>query len=59
MDPNRKITKKFDSKIINRQYFHRKTGLNMYIYSENLPAKKMQTSNFCFDRLEFPEKLEN
>ena len=31
MDPNRKITKKFtkkfDSKVINRQYFHRKTGL--------------------------------
>ena len=33
MDPNRKITKKFtkkfDSKVINRQYFHRKTGLNI------------------------------
>ena len=29
------------------------------IYSENLSAKKMQTSHFCFDRLEFPEKLEN
>ena len=31
MNPNRKITKKFtkkfDSKVINRQYFHRKTGL--------------------------------
>ena len=27
MDPNRKITKKFDSKVINRQSFHRKTGL--------------------------------
>ena len=31
MDPNRKITKKFtknfDSKVIDRQYFHRKTGL--------------------------------
>ena len=31
MDPNRKITKKFTkkfgSKVINRQYFHRKTGL--------------------------------
>ena len=31
MDPNRKITKKFtkkfDSKVINRQYFHGKTGL--------------------------------
>ena len=31
MDPNRKITKKFirkfDSKAINRQNFHRKTGL--------------------------------
>ena len=33
MDPNRKITKKFtkkfDSKVINRQYFHRKTGLKL------------------------------
>ena len=32
--PNRKITKKFtkefDSKVINRQYFHRKTKLNHY-----------------------------
>ena len=32
MDPNRKITKKFtkkfDSKVINRQYFHRKTKLD-------------------------------
>ena len=31
MDPNRKITNqftnKFGSKVINRQYFHRKTGL--------------------------------
>ena len=31
MDPNRKITKKFtkkfDSKVTNRQYFHKKTGL--------------------------------
>ena len=33
MDPNRKITKKFtkkfDSKVINRQYFHRKTELKV------------------------------
>ena len=33
MDSNRKITKKFtmkfDSKVINRQYFHRKTELNV------------------------------
>ena len=33
MDPSRKITKKFtkkfDSKVINRQYFHRKTGLQI------------------------------
>ena len=33
MDPNRKITKnftkKFDSKVIKRQYFHRKTGLKL------------------------------
>ena len=31
MDPNRKITKKFtkkfDTKVINKQYFHRNTGL--------------------------------
>ena len=33
MDPNRKITKKFTNKfgivkiLLNRQYFHRKTGL--------------------------------
>ena len=31
MDRNRettkKFTKKFDSKVVNRQYFHRKTGL--------------------------------
>ena len=35
MDPNRKITKKFtkkfDSKVINRQYFHRKTGLEWLV----------------------------
>ena len=37
MDPNRKITKKFtkkfDSKVINRQYFHRKTGLKEQVRS--------------------------
>ena len=27
MDSNRKITMKFDRKVINRQYFYRKTGL--------------------------------
>ena len=36
MDPNRKITKKFtkkfDSKVIDRQYFHRKTGLKFKSY---------------------------
>ena len=36
MDPNRKITKKFtknfDSKVINRQYFHRKTGLDIMLH---------------------------
>ena len=36
MDPNRKITKKstkkFDSKVVNRQYFHRKTGLKRKIF---------------------------
>ena len=34
MDPIRKIpkkvTKKFVNKVINRQYFHRKTGLHSY-----------------------------
>ena len=38
MDPNRKITKKFtkkfDSKVINRQYFHRKTGLQSLSYQK-------------------------
>ena len=33
MDPNRKIkkklNKKFDSKVINRQYFHMKNSLSM------------------------------
>ena len=37
MDPNRKITKKFtkkfDSKVINRQFFHRKTVFHMKILS--------------------------
>ena len=35
MDPIRKmpkkVTKKFVSKVINRQYFHRKTGLNVHV----------------------------
>ena len=35
MDPNRKITKnftkKFGSKVINKQYFHRKTGLESHM----------------------------
>ena len=35
MDPNRKIankfTKKFDSKVISRQYFHRKTRLKLLV----------------------------
>ena len=31
MDPNRKITKKFDSKANNRHYFHRKTGLKFIL----------------------------
>ena len=38
MDPNRKITKKFtkkfDSKVIDRQYFHRKTGLKTRLSSD-------------------------
>ena len=28
--PNKKITKKFDNKVIDSQYFHRKTGLEYY-----------------------------
>ena len=36
MDPIRKIpkkvTKKFVNKVINRQYFGRKTGLYIYLY---------------------------
>ena len=43
MDPYRKITKKFTkkfySKVINRQYFHRKTRLKSKNFSGNL--------NFC------------
>jgi hypothetical protein len=39
MDPNRKITKKFtkkfDSKVINRQYFNRKTGLETLGHKKN------------------------
>ena len=35
MDPIRKIpkkfAKKFGNKVINRQYFNRKTGLNMFV----------------------------
>ena len=37
MDPNikitKKFTKKFGSKVINRQYFHRKTGLEGYDFT--------------------------
>ena len=40
MDPNRKITKKFtkkfDNKIISRQYFHRKTGLKIVLRNISL-----------------------
>ena len=43
MDPNRKITKKFtkkfDSKVINRQYFHRKTGLQFQFNSNLIKVK--------------------
>ena len=56
MGPNRKITKKFtkkfDSKVINRQYFHRKTGLEFSSavgvlinnnYNENSPIENDPT----------------
>ena len=43
MDPNRKITKKFtkkfDNKVINIQYFHRKTGLKLTTNSSKGPCK--------------------
>ena len=45
MDANRKITmivtKKFDSKVINRQYFHRKTGLKSFPLSKKNGNKAM------------------
>ena len=49
MDPNRKITKKFGSKVINRQFFHRKTEtglLSLFFHqalsnSINLPGFKV------------------
>ena len=44
MDPNRKITKKFnkkfDNKLINRQYFHRKTGLQKFQRASEAGKKK-------------------
>jgi hypothetical protein len=43
MDPNRKIAKKFDSKVINRQYFHRKTGL--YFIAKVVHDYLMHTSS--------------
>ena len=67
MDPNRKIpkkfTKKFDSKVISRQFFHRKTGLKscrelslllQFITCTFGPAKicnykKMLENYFIFD----------
>ena len=52
MDPNRKIskkfTKKFGSKVTNRQYFHRKTGLEfkpMYVQIKKRQAFKVSFSN--------------
>ena len=46
MDPNRKITKKFtkkfDIKIINRQYFHRNTGLDSGTCAELSEFQKCQ-----------------
>ena len=34
MNPSIKITKKFGSKVINRQYFYRKTGLKLVFISK-------------------------
>ena len=48
MEPNRKITKKFtkkfDSKVINREYFHRKTGLKNAPSENIFPQCELQ---FC------------
>ena len=40
MDPNRKNTKKFDSKFINRQYFHRKTRLKHMPFDKKFQEKQ-------------------
>ena len=57
MDPIRKITKKFTkklgSKVINRQYFHRKTGpKRCYFYSQALCWRNQKY--FCFVSIYFP-----
>jgi hypothetical protein len=52
MDPNRKITKivtkKFDSKVINRQYFHRKTGLKIAVIKKSFDHLQKNTM-ICFE----------
>ena len=60
MDPNRRITKKFtnnfDSKVINRQYFHRETGLKSFQRREiKLPQDKCKISLWCFSSLSVVE----
>ena len=48
MDPIRKIpkkvTKEFVNKVINRQYFHRKTGLDFVVSALAAPMVKMSLS---------------
>ena len=55
MDPcikiTKKFTKKFGSKVINRQYFHRKTGLKCFLTfslefpSASVPKKKLMANH--------------
>ena len=52
MDPSRKMTKKFikkfDSKVINRQYFHRKTGLQSSLAQVMVRDFKKKKNHFLF-----------
>ena len=43
MDPYIKITKKIDSKVINMQHFHRKTGLKMQFQISSDPIMNSKT----------------
>ena len=60
MDPIRKIpkmfTKKFGNKVINRQYFRRKTGLKS---TEPTPAKQEPKTNTDVEHLEKGTKSPN